>query len=332
MKKILVILLSVCLVLVLTSGCSSSTAETKSQPSSTPAQELNLTIATASMTGTYYPFGAGISTIINDYIDGAKCSVEASAGTVENLNLLQKGTADLAIGAANIISDAVNGRGAYEGKKITGVSAITAMYPEIIQVIAPKNSKFESVYDFKDKHVSVGGIGSGTEAMSREILAVHDMSYDDIKEDYLTIAEAATGIKDGTLDAIIWWSGIPTSGVLDLATQKPIKIIEIKDKPLDNLLNKLPFCMPITIPANTYPGQDVAVNSVAIPSLLIVKDDMSEDFVYQLTKNLYEHKDIMVSSHKQAENISHEFALSGLKDIPLHPGAIKYYKEVGVIK
>ena len=194
-----------------------------------------------------------------------------------------------------------------------------------------ENSGIKSVLDLKGKKVAVGKPGSGTEVMAREILSVYNMSYDDITEDFLGFGEAATGLKDNTISAGLIWAGVPTAAIVDIASRKQIRIIAIDREKLDALKAKMTYCADHLIKAGTYPSFEEDVMTVAIPAMLVCSTDLSEDLVYNITKVIFEHTEDLIAAHVRGKDITIETALNGMS-IPLHPGAEKYYKEVGLIK
>jgi TRAP transporter TAXI family solute receptor len=291
-----------------------------------------LSIATGGMAGTYYPVGGAISSIINANIEGISSTVESTGATVANCNLIKSNSTELAITAANITYNAFEGIEGFDGKDpIKNMAGITCLYPETVQFVTLEKSGIKSVLGLKGKKVAVGMPGSGTEVMAREIFEVYGMSYDDITEDFIGSGEVATGLKDNTISAGFIWSGIPTALIVDIASRKKIRIIAIDRDKLDALKAKLPYCADHLIKAGTYHGFNEDVMSVAIPAMLVCSTNLSEDLVYNITKVIFEHTEDLIAAHTRGRDITLETALNGMS-IPLHPGAEKYYKEVGLIK
>jgi hypothetical protein len=290
-----------------------------------------LSIATGGMAGTYYPVGGAISSIINANIKGVSSTVESTGATVANCNLIKSNGAELAITAANVTYNAFEGIGSFESGPVKNIAGITCLYPEAVQFVVLESSGIKSVLDLKGKKVAVGAPGSGTEVMAREILSVYNMSYDDITEDFLSFGEAATGLKDNTISAGLIWAGVPTAAIVDISSQKQTRIIAIDRDKLDALKAKMPYCADHLIKAATYPGFEEDVMTVAIPAMLVCSTDLSEDLVYNITKVIFEHTEDLIAAHVRGKDITIETALNGMS-IPLHSGAEKYYKEVGLIK
>jgi len=186
--------------------------------------------------------------------------------------------------------------------------------------------------DLKGKKVSVGAPGSGTEINARQIFAAAKMSYHDFgRTDYLSFSESADQMKNRAIDVTLISSGLPNPGILDIATSQEITIVPIEGELLKVLDKETPFFVAVVIPKGTYKGQDRDVSSVGIPNFLIVRAELDENIVYEITKAMFENLDRLVQAHAAAKGIKLENATKGLP-VPLHPGAAKYYREKGLIK
>lgn len=319
-KRTTLMIILLLLVTLVVSSCGGNSKKT-----------VYLSIATGGMSGTYYPIGGGISNIINNKVEGVSTTVESTGASVANMNLIKEEKTELAIVASSIAYNAYNGIGSFEGAPVKNVAGITSLYPEAVQVVVLQDSGINSFEDLRGKKVAVGKPGSGVEVMAQELLTAYNMSYDDIEEDFLGFSEAATGLKDNTIDAAIVWAGVPTAGVVDIATQKKIRIIKIDNDKLEAIKAKLPYCSSHVIKGGTYTGFYEDVTTIAIPAILVVKADMDTEIVYNITKAIFENLEELANVHERGKDISLETALNGM-GIPLHPGAEKYFKERGIIK
>jgi TRAP transporter TAXI family solute receptor len=208
--------------------------------------------------------------------------------------------------------------------KLRGLSAI---YPNFIQIVASEESGIKTLADLKGKALSVGAPKSGTELNARAILAAAGMSYDDLgKVEYLPFAESVELMKNRQLDATLQSAGLGVASLKDLSTAIPISVVAIPE----DVATKLgqPY-LPETIPANTYDGQTEDVATVAVINYLITSDAVSEDLAYQMTKLMYENLDELKAAHAATSSIDVANALKGMP-VPVHPGAQRYYDEVGV--
>lgn len=289
-----------------------------------------LTIVTGGTGGTYYPLGGAIANIINENIDNTRSNVESTGGSVANIRLLSDKEAQLAFVSADSAYYAYTGTEFFEGEENhEGLRAIASLYPEVIQVVTTEKAGVKSFEDLIGGQVAVGAAGSGTELSARIVLNAHDISYDDIQEDFLSFGEVTTGLQDGHIAAGFVWAGIPTSSIVDLASLNKINILPIKASRMGSILNDFPFYDEVVIPANTYNGQTEDIETIAANALLITTSDMDEDLVYEITKYLFEKADAIAAAHVRGEDITLETALAGVA-IPLHPGTIRYYEEVGI--
>ena len=284
-----------------------------------------LSLLTGGTSGTYYPLGGGIAKIIVDET-GIQTDALSSNASADNIMALRDGQAELAFAQTDVATYAYEGINAFEGDKIEDVVALGALYPETVQIITTEKSGIQSVEDLKGKKVSVGAPGSGAYINAEQILELHGLSMDDIQAQKLDFGESAGGIKDGNIDAAFITAGTPTGAVEELQATADVVVVPIAKDKVDELVEQYPYYAPETIPAGTY-GLKEEVDTVAVLAMLVVRDDVAEDVVYDITKALYENADNI--AHDKAKFIKKEDALNGI-GIPVHPGAQKYYDEVGV--
>ncbi|HOV03608.1 MAG TPA: TAXI family TRAP transporter solute-binding subunit [Kaistiaceae bacterium] len=292
--------------------------------------EQFINILTGGTSGVYYPLGVALSQIYNDNIEGARAQVQSTKASVENLNLLQQGRGELAFALGDSVKLGWEGNteAGFKGKldKLRGLAAI---YPNYIQLVATKDSGIATLADLKGKSLSVGAPKSGTELNARTIFGAAGMSYDDLgKTEYLPFAESVELMKNRQLDATLQSAGLGVASIRDLATTNDITVVSVPS----DLVEKIgaPY-ITATIPAGTYRGQDADVPTAAVVNFLVTQADVPEETVYQMTKQLYANLDRLVAAHGAAKAIKAENALNGMP-LPLHPGAERYYKEVGLIK
>ncbi|HML46719.1 MAG TPA: TAXI family TRAP transporter solute-binding subunit, partial [Clostridia bacterium] len=279
---------------------------------------------------TYYPLGGDIANLFNTTIEGINANAQATGGSAENLRLIDSGDAELGTVQNDVSAYAYEGIDSFDGEVINSFSVITSLYPEVIQLVARTDAGIETIQDLKGKRVSVGAAGSGTYFNAVHLLAAAGMTLDDIEEQYLSFAESGDAAKNRQIDAFFCTAGIPNAAITELASGSDTKVIALSEETVTNLLAAKPFYVDFTIPGGTYPGMDADIRTVAITALLVCSNDLDEDLVYQMTKNLYEKGEELLTHAKKAE-ITLETALDGIGTLPLHPGAEKYYKEVGLI-
>lgn len=318
MKKYIVLALAVVLVLsVSLTGCA--------------PQKTNLILATGGTSGTYYPFGGSMAQIFNSKIANMNVTAQATGASVENLKLISKKEAELAIVQNDMTDYAYTGTEAFKEGKVENVRVIANLYPEVIQIVATADSGINTPKDIKGKKFSVGAPGSGVEANARQLLDVMGMTYDDFSANYLSFSESADSLKDNHIDGFMFVSGVPNAAIQDTATTSSLKFVSIPEDMISSLTTKYPFLTESTIPAGTYKGQDEDVRTVAVKATLIVGSEVSEKVVYDLTKALFENQPELAEAHAKGAALNLEDAVKGVS-VPFHAGAEKYYKEVGAIK
>lgn len=288
-----------------------------------------LNIATGGTSGVYYPLGVALSKIYGDKIKGARTQVQSTKGSVENLNLLQQGRAELAFALGDSVKLAWEGNAEVGFKsKLGKLRGIAAIYPNYIQIVASKESGIASLADLKGKGLSVGAPKSGTELNARAIFDAAGMSYEDLgKTEYLPFAESVELIKNRQLDATLQSAGLGVASLRDLATSLPIQVVSVPAGVVEKL--GAPY-VAATIPAGTYEGQSKDVPTVAVVNFFVTREDVPDETAYQMTKLLFENLPELVAAHKAASAIKLENAIKGMP-IPLHPGAARYYEEKGLL-
>jgi uncharacterized protein len=289
-----------------------------------------INVLTGGTSGVYYPLGVAIGKIYSDKIANVKTQVQATKASVENLVLLQQGRGEIAFALGDSLKAAWDGDAeAGFKKKMDRLRTIGAIYPSYIQIVATSDSGIKTLADLKGKSLSVGAPKSGTELNSRAILSAAGMSYKDIgKVEYLPFAESVDLMKNRQLNATLQSAGLGVASLKDLSTSTDITVVSVPKEIVDKI--GPPF-MAATIPANTYTGQDKDIPTAAVANFLVTSSAVSDDLAYQMTKLIFESLPELANSHVAGKDIRLETAASG-SPVPLHPGAIRYYKEKGLIK
>ncbi|MCB1519446.1 MAG: TAXI family TRAP transporter solute-binding subunit [Hyphomicrobiaceae bacterium] len=292
--------------------------------------ETFINILTGGTSGVYYPLGVALSKIYGEKIPGVRTQVQSTKASVENLNLLQRGKGEIALALGDSVKLAWEGNAdAGFKEKLGKLRGIAAIYANYIQIVASKDSGIKSFADLKGKGLSVGAPKSGTELNARAIFGAMAMSYGDLaKTEYLPFAESVELIKNRQLDATLQSAGLGVASIRDLASSLPIQVVAVPGEVAEKLG---PPYIAAEIPANTYEGQTEAVPTLAVRNILVTHEDVPEEIVYQMTKQLFENLDQMVAAHKAAKAIKLETATKGVP-LPLHAGAERYFKEVGILK
>ena len=287
-------------------------------------------VLTGGTSGVYYPLGVAIGKIFSDKLPDVKTQVQATKASVENLILLQQGRGEVAFALGDSLKAAWDGdEEAGFKSKLDRLRTIGAIYPNYIQIVATADSGIKTLADLKGKSLSVGAPKSGTELNSRAILAAAGLSYKDLgKVEYLPFAESVDLMKNRQLDATLQSAGLGVASLKDLSTSIDIVVVAVPKQVVDKI--GPPFTA-VKIPANTYTGQEKDVPTAAVTNYLVTSTAVSDDLAYQMTKLIYESLPELANSHVAGKDIKLETAASG-SPIPLHPGAIRYYKEKGLLK
>jgi TRAP transporter TAXI family solute receptor len=291
------------------------------------AQE-QLSIATGGTGGVYYPMGGGLAEIINAHVDGYSATAEVTGASVENMGLIATGDADVAIGLADTVYQAYSGTGRFEGQQLPMVRGLASLYANMVHIVTLEGSGISSLDDLRGKRVSVGAPGSGTEVNTAAILEANGITYDDIEEQRLNFNETADALGNGDIDAGFWSVGAPTSSILNLATTQDIAIIEMTAAQLEAAMGASATFAVTTLAGGTYNGVDDDVTVLGIPNVLTVSSEMSDDLAYAITSAMFENIAELRAVHPAANQTTVELTLSATP-VPLHPGAIRYFEEIG---
>jgi len=299
------------------------------------AAKVNLIMATGGTSGTYYPFGGALAQIFNTKIENMNVTAQSTGASSENLRLIGKGEAELAIVQNDVMDYAYNGEELFnvDGQKevIEGFRTIATLYPEVIQIVVSPESGINSVADMKGKRISVGDAGSGVEANAKQILEAYGLTFDDIKVSRLSFKESANAYKDKQLDGFFVTAGVPNSAIQEITALSEVRIISIDDATTEKLIDKHPYYTKYTISKDTYNGMTEDATTVAVKATLIAKKDLDDEVVYNLTKALFENQEELAAAHAKGKELNINEAVEGVS-VPFHPGAEKYYKEKGVLK
>lgn len=318
MKKLSIASLALASLLLVLSGCSKSDAK------------KDFILATGGTSGTYYPFGGAIANIWNTKVQNMNVTAQATGASAENLRLINRGDAEFAIVQNDVMDYAYNGTDMFAGEKLTNIMTIGTLYPEVVQIAAEKNSGINSISDMKGKRVSIGDAGSGVEFNAKQILEGYGITFDDIKKNNLSFKESAEAIQNGTLDACFITAGVPNSALQELAFTTGLNLVPVTNENAKIISEKYEFYTVTTIPAGTYKGTDTDTKALAIKATLAVNASLDEEIVYQMTKALFENLDELGTAHAKGKEVSAAAAITGVS-VPFHPGAIKYYKEIGLM-
>ncbi len=297
------------------------------------AQEKRLVIGTASTGGTWYLLGGGVSGIINKHIKGVTSTAIPSGASIENIRAISKMRQDLALTMPDIAFYAYNGQEMFKDGKVDEIRGLFSTYPIDIQIYVEEKSPIKTISDIKGKNpkVAVGPPGSGTEVMARFVLKEYGITYDDIQEQFLSHTEATAAMKDGNIDVGIVTLGTPAPTLVELTRYKKIRFLDIEPEVGERINKKFPAYFPRVIPAGTYTGMTKDHHTLGWMGFFIIHKDFTEDLAYQILKAVFDNKAELDAIHVMFKDIQLANATKGVS-VPLHPGAVRFFKERGVIK
>jgi hypothetical protein len=291
------------------------------------AKVERLSIATGGTGGTYYPYGGALAGILNNKVENVEATAEVTGASVENARLLDSGEAHLGLLMNDVVYQACKGENQFD--KPIELRTFMEMYPNIMHVVTLADGKAQSMSDLKGLKVSVGAPGSGTENMSNQVLDALGISYDQFQVFRLSFSENTEALRDKVIDVGIWSVGAPTSSIMDLATTHKIRILSFTSEEMNKITSKYPYYTPVTLPAGTYSGVDTEVNTPAVWNTVVVHKDLPEDLVYKMAKAVFENVDDLVAVYAGAKDSTPENTIK-YAVAPLHPGVVKYFKEIGL--
>ena len=317
MKKTLIILAVLALVLaspLMAGGAGESAGGT-------------LRFGTGGDQGTYYGFGNVLAQRISSET-GTQVVAVVSAGSQDNIEMMDMGSYQLGFVQTDVMSYAYNGTNLFaELGAITDFSTVAALYLEQVQIVTLDPS-IKTVADLEGKTVSIGSSGSGVYYNALDILAAYGLTESDITPTYQSFGDSVDALQDGKIDAAFVVAGAPTVAVSTLATTHDVRLVSIDDEHMDALLEASPYYTPYTIPASVY-GTDDDCQTVAVGAVVIARNDVSEDAVYDVVSTIFNDREAIAQSHDKGNELDLAFATS-ITTVPYHPGAARYFAEQGI--
>lgn len=306
---------------------------------SVSAQDRSYILATASTGGTYYPVGVALATLSKVKLTPKhqfSLSAISSAGSGENVKLLNENEAQFAILQGLYGAWAWSGEGPYSKtgrqEKLRSVSMLWQNVEHfIVRAELAKTGTVTDLNNLENKKFSIGKKNSGTENSGRQIMKELSVNPDKFKLAYMGYGGSASALQNGTIDGMNTPAGVPVGAVTQAfaALGSDIQLLSFTDEQIKKANGNYQLWTKYVIPANTYPGVDKPITTIAQPNFLAVREDISEEDVYQLTKAIYENLPFLQGIHKATKAMAIEKAIAGLP-VPLHPGAARYYKEMGI--
>ena len=308
MKKMIALLLAALMVFALC-ACGGSSAK-----------EYSFT--TGGDQGTYYGFGGVLAQKVSEKTN-TKVTAITSGGSKANIEALQKNDAQFGFVQSDVMAYAFAGDRLFDAA-VDNFSTVAALYMEQVQIVT-LNPDIKTVADLKGKSVSIGAAGSGVYFNAIDVLGVYGLSEDDIKPTYQSFGDSTEALQDGQIDAAFVVAGAPTTAVTSLAATRDVYLVSLDDEHIDALLASSPYYSKYVIPAATY-GMPEDATTVAVGAVVIARDDVSTDDVYNFVSTVFENADNL--AHDKAKELDLDFATS-VTSVPYHAGAAKYFAEKG---
>ena len=283
-----------------------------------------LTFTTGSDQGTYYSFGSVLAGQISDRTSAAVTAI-VGKGSKANIEAMDVGDAQLGFVQSDVMAYAYDGTNLFaEDGKVDSFSTVAALYMEQVQIITLDPS-IKTVADLAGKSVSVGESGSGVFFNAVDVLGAYDLTLDDITPTYQSFGDSAEALQDGKIDAAFIVAGAPTTAVVSLATNRDVYVVELDDEHIEKLIAASPYYSKNVIPAAAY-GLEHDATTVAVGAVIIARDDVGDDAVYDVVSGIFDSIDTL--GHDKKSELNLDFAAS-VTAVPYHPGAAKYFSEKG---
>lgn len=291
------------------------------------SDDASVTVGTGGSQGTYYAFSSSLFAAISDH--GIDFCVISSGGSLQNINEINEGSYDMAICQGDIMNYAYEGINTFSSP-IKNFYAVAGAYTEICQLVVSERSGIYTFEDLKGKTVALGERGSGVYYNAKHILEVAGIDIEnDITPVFSSFADSAMQLKDETVDAAFITASLPTLAISDIGATVPVRIFDIPDDIIDDIVSKYPFYIKTELDGSDYSFISQPVSTVALKTVYIASAKMSEEDVYTITKAIWEDPDV-ASCHAKSQELDINTTLIGMGSVPLHPGAERYYRERGI--
>lgn len=299
------------------------------------AQEKIVTIATGSERGAYYPAGGAICRLLNHgrKEHGIRCYAESTVGSIYNIHALRDGENDFAVVQSDWQYNAYTGKGVFaDGPAYKDLRSVFSLHSEMFTLAARKDSGIKTFDDLKGKRVNLGDRGSGMRAIMQELMEEKGWSRQSFRSPTeLKPAEAAKALCDGQIDAMVFTAGHPNGLIQELTSDCGAQLVPVEGAAIDKLLKDNPYYARTAIPGGMYKNNPQNTPTFGVRATIVTRADEDEEIVYQLTKAVFENFDSFKTLHFVFATLDKErMVYSGLT-APLHPGAIRYYREAGLL-
>jgi len=302
-------------------------------------QKFSFSIATGGTGGVWYPLGGAIGGIISKKVPNTDATSEATTAAIDNMKLLAAGRAGMAFAYDYHVVWANEGKLTLVAKKQLPFRVVMGFYEQPLHIVTKEGTNIKSILDLKGKRVSTGAPNSGTEEQADYVLKALGIDWNkDIKREKLSATESVAAMKDGKIEAFFWSGAVPTSSIIDLASTPGLKmvLIPVSGKEADMIFKANPGVFHKTkFKKGCYSSVDKDIDAIAITAVLVAMDNFPEDTMYKIVKEIFANTSDIIPVWKGAKDLTPKSAVSQLTPDAfkyIHKGALKFYKEKGVIK
>jgi hypothetical protein len=290
-----------------------------------------LVIGGGAETGVYYQVAVNVCKLVNEKLGGQgyDCKGQPSLGSVANIKAMSQGYLDFALAQSDVNWEAYNGQKNWKGKPVKGLRSVFSVYPETVMLVTRADTGITSVTDLRGKRVNLGNPGLATRENAEDTLRIYGIdTREDISGRDLELKEAARALSRGKIDAFFYTVGNPWDGGIQLAKDTKIRMIPIDAPAIKKFVADNPYYVLAAIPGGIYKGVDKDVATFAVKATFVTSDKEPDDVVYNVVKTVFENLDRFRTMHPAFRSVQPQEMLKGLS-APLHPGALRYYKEKG---
>lgn len=304
-----------------------------SMPPTAEAAQQFVSIGTGSVTGVYYPAGGAICRLVNKdrKTHGYRCSAESTGGSIYNLNALRSGELEFGIAQSDWQYHAYHGTDQFAQQgKFDGLRAVFSLHPEPFTLAARKASAIRTFTDLKGKNVNVGNPGSGQRGTMEVVMKAFGMQMSDFAlAAELKGSEMAQALCDGKIDAMVYTVGHPSAAITEMTTTCGVDLVNVSGPPIDKLVADNAFYRKAVIPGGMYPGNPQDVHTFGVGATLVTSAAVADEVVYTVVRAVFDNLADFQKLHPAFAQLKAKEMISDGLSAPLHPGAVKYYKERG---
>jgi TRAP transporter TAXI family solute receptor len=305
-------------------------------PPGVQAESKFVTIGTGGVTGVYYPTGGAICRLVNKTRKehGIRCSVESTGGSIYNLNAIRAGELDMGVAQSDLQYQAYNGTGHFkDAGPDKDLRSVFSVHPEPFTVVARADAGIKTFADLKGKRVNIGNPGSGQRGTMEELMAAMGWTKDDFKlASELKPDEHSKALCDNKIDAFVYTVGHPAGNIQEAAASCDVVVVDVSGPVVDKLVKDNPYYRYATIPGGMYRGTDNDVKTFGVGATFVSSDKVPDETIYYVVKAVFDNFDEFKKLHPAFAVLKQEEMVKDGLSAPLHDGAVKYYKEVGLIK